>query len=349
VEHHRSFGEDGPTGAVPQMIQVVSEDVEGGAGVLVVRRNFGDPDEMAAAVRRADVEYVPLANPSPVDASLVRVELEAGALLQLGRMGFAHVTRARFHDGAWQIVTALDDVPRSWNGQAVDRSCAMVYRPGAEFQGTAPGQGGWAALSLPSSRLEQALASLAGAELRLFPESCRLARMDEPTRSRLSSLLERVVRVAAEDPAALSGAEARRALGESLLGFAVQAFEGLPQRPAERERTMLSHSRVVTMAEEFMRSRLALPLYVADLCLATGVSERTLRSAFHNVYGTGPNRFLKLRRLIQVRRALQHASPDTLVSEVATRHGFWDLGRFAGDYRSLFGESPSRTARRASA
>jgi transcriptional regulator GlxA family with amidase domain len=169
--------------------------------------------------------------------------------------------------------------------------------------------------------------------------------MDGPTRASLSSLLGRVVRVADGDPGAFAGPEARRALHQSLLSWAVRALERLPQHPAERERTMLSHSRVVARAEEFMRSRLGLPLYVADLCGATGVSERTLRSAFRNVYGASPNRFLKVRRLMQVRRALQRGSSGTLVSEVATRHGFWDLGRFAGDYRSLFGEPPSQTLR----
>jgi AraC family ethanolamine operon transcriptional activator len=96
-----------------------------------------------------------------------------------------------------------------------------------------------------------------------------------------------------------------------------------------------------------MRARLGDPLYVADLCMATGASERTLRSAFRNVYGMGPNRLLKLRRIHQVRRELEHATERTLVSEVAQRHGFWDLGRFAGDYRRVVGESPSQTLRRA--
>jgi transcriptional regulator GlxA family with amidase domain len=74
------------------------------------------------------------------------------------------------------------------------------------------------------------------------------------------------------------------------------------------------------------------------------VSERCLRSLFHEYYGVSPIRYLQLRRLNRVRATLRDVDPaKTNVTWVATHHGFWELGRFAAAYRELFGETPSRT------
>ena len=57
-----------------------------------------------------------------------------------------------------------------------------------------------------------------------------------------------------------------------------------------------------------------------------------------------PQRYLRLRRMQRVRRALSFADPTSAtVTAIATAHGFWELGRFAGVYRSLYGELPSQT------
>jgi hypothetical protein len=47
-----------------------------------------------------------------------------------------------------------------------------------------------------------------------------------------------------------------------------------------------------------------------------------------------------------VRHALAAARPgEATVTRIATDHGFFELGRFAAVYSSLFGERPSETLR----
>ena len=53
----------------------------------------------------------------------------------------------------------------------------------------------------------------------------------------------------------------------------------------------------------------------------------------------GPIRYLTLRRMHLVKRALLRASPATAtVTQIVSDHGFWELGRFAVQYKRLFGE-----------
>ena len=60
-----------------------------------------------------------------------------------------------------------------------------------------------------------------------------------------------------------------------------------------------------------------------------------------------PTRYLWLRRMHLASRALRMADPTTTtVTQIATSYAFWELGRFAVAYRSLFGETPSATLRR---
>jgi AraC-like DNA-binding protein len=79
------------------------------------------------------------------------------------------------------------------------------------------------------------------------------------------------------------------------------------------------------------------------------VSERSLRACCKEHLGMGPSRYRYLCAMQRVHRALQSGSSDAAnVSGVAGRYGFRGLGRFATRYRSLYGELPSATLRRAS-
>ena len=103
---------------------------------------------------------------------------------------------------------------------------------------------------------------------------------------------------------------------------------------------------IVKRLDAFLHEHLDEPIHMAQLCVATGVSERSLRNACHAVCGTSPKRYLTRRRLEAVRHALSEARPgqDT-VTRIATDYGFFELGRFAGIYTSEFGERPSDTLR----
>lgn len=57
--------------------------------------------------------------------------------------------------------------------------------------------------------------------------------------------------------------------------------------------------------------------------------------------------YLRIQRLYEARRLLRASCQNrTTVTQIAFGLGFWDLGRFAGRYHTLFGEHPSETLRK---
>ncbi len=88
---------------------------------------------------------------------------------------------------------------------------------------------------------------------------------------------------------------------------------------------------------------------VQALCDHLHVTRRTLQNHFHAVLGQSPADFLKAVRLNACRRALRTAAPGDTVQELAARWGFFHMGHFSQDYKSLFGEAPSQTLRQRAA
>ena len=77
------------------------------------------------------------------------------------------------------------------------------------------------------------------------------------------------------------------------------------------------------------------------IAAALGVSKRTIGHDFHQLFGIGPARYLRLRRMVAARRAL--LAREGSVTRIAVAHGFTELGRFAAEYRAVFGDTPSQT------
>jgi AraC family ethanolamine operon transcriptional activator len=89
-----------------------------------------------------------------------------------------------------------------------------------------------------------------------------------------------------------------------------------------------------------------LPESPGQLALGLGISLRTLHNACMHGSGHSPGQLLKLLRLNRARRELLETQyGERTVAELAQAHGFTELGRFAGEYRKIFGELPSETLR----
>jgi AraC family ethanolamine operon transcriptional activator len=114
------------------------------------------------------------------------------------------------------------------------------------------------------------------------------------------------------------------------------------QRPGERH--ALSSAAIVRKVEGWVDGRSPAMIQIADLCRALHLSRRTLQRAFTETLGIGPARYLTLKRLAAVRAELRRSDPAFIkVTDTAIKYGFWELGRFAQDYRRMFGERPSET------
>lgn len=100
---------------------------------------------------------------------------------------------------------------------------------------------------------------------------------------------------------------------------------------------------IVAAARDLIMDHPDMPMTIADLCRALGISRRNLQYCFQEVLGISPGAFLRIVRLNGARRAIKTCNS---VTDAATTWGFWHFGRFAHDYKAMFGELPSETYRR---
>jgi transcriptional regulator GlxA family with amidase domain len=158
---------------------------------------------------------------------------------------------------------------------------------------------------------------------------------------------KRLISTAARRPARFDRRETRAAARAELLERLLSVLDGASVAPqARRDRTREAHGRVVKLAEDHALAHADEHPRVKDLCLAAGVSERTLEYAFREVVRMSPLAYLTRLRLHRVRRSLRAAPRgSTTVAAEALNCGFWHFGEFSRAYKACFGELPSETLR----
>jgi len=263
-----------------------------------------------------------------------------GMVLQFGREDVATVRRLRVPEDRAAVVIPIETTPLArWNARPIGSHQLIACMPGAECFAFDPGGTHFAIVSVPvQSRTAAAVA-----------HSCGTSEGSAITTPRdlAARALHRFLAIAANTLGPMAdGPRAMRAIvGEAELLLVACLDSGAALTPEGD--SSAARSEIVRRAEEVYRSHVGEPVSIAQLSSIVGVSERSLRNAFYDVYTTSPKRYLKLWQLHQVRRELRAAHAS--VTDVATLHGFFELGRFAGEYKALFGEVPSMTLHKARA
>jgi AraC-like DNA-binding protein len=302
---------------------------------------FGEPEDFEAALRADGVLSLLVTGHGRFRARLTELTLHHLCLSAgdeyLPRIAFIAIpadtvlVSLPIGSGPWPI----------WGGMEMQASEIITLGPDQKIYARTGGPCRWAVIRSPAEDLAQYGRALSGAEL-VVPPAGRW-RPRRAALRQLRHLHQAAVRRVEARSDVLADAEAAHGLEQQVIEALVECLSAGPVE--EEVGAAYRHRAVLARFEDLLESEPILG--IADICAALGVSERMLRECCNSHFGMAPSSYLRLRRIQRVHRALRSETPRAhSVSAVAKRHGFHDLGRFAANYRALYGELPSATLRR---
>jgi AraC-like DNA-binding protein len=305
---------------------------------------FSDSDDFRACLRKLGME-VALTVGGDFKARLTVVELRQLRLL----LGWEEQPRIAYISLAPERVfvtfAAQCGRPMIWGGLALRPGDVVAHGQGEQLHQRTRSACHWACISLTAENVAACGKALTQQDL-VLPSAGQVLHHSRAALARLRELHAGACRLVERKPELITHPEVARALEHDLVYALVTCLiAGLHHQgvaPSRRRADIMRQFELVLAAHSA-----SLP-HVPELCEAVGVPERTLRACCAEFLGMAPTRYLRLQRLGMVRAALRHADAATIsVSEIAIRHGFRQLGRFAAAYRVVFGEAPSTTLWRA--
>jgi AraC-like DNA-binding protein len=299
---------------------------------------FLEPDHYEAHLRRAQIELT-ITCGAGFNARLTCAELHHLRLLRCAE-AFPRISYVSFPSqlACISLPANSDPLPK-WRGAEMQAGDIVLHSLGDRLHQTTQGRSIWSLIMLDPAELDHYSRTLFEKPFSLPPEG-RVLRPSKRDAARLRRLHAQACRLAETKPKLLAHPEVARAIDEDLIHALVTCLTGARVRDVETGKRR--HARIMVRFEEVLREHLDRPLHLPELCELIGVTDRTLRSCCAQFLGIRPSRYVLLRRLKQVRTRLRGADPNMVnISELARRYGFTQLGRFAGAYCAVFGESPS--------
>ena len=304
-------------------------------------RTFPSPEAHAAAVQNAHLRMA-LLRKSSAPWTMQTLDLDH-LRAQWGQAGGANLVEGTVSPGGVMIGMATQNAEvMRMNGCRLDAQSFTLQMPGDELCLSSADWHSWFSLFIPNA----VLAEWSGGGEAAIVLSSRVIRVPKERAEAFQRVVAQLGSIVREAPAAFESPIAIDTTARKLTESVREAIWGQPIPATHPGRQAIPRRQVVRAVMDSIERRDGEYLTMTDLASAVGVSERTLRAAFQDYFGMGPVRYLKLRTLNLIRKALRGADPTvTTVTGVATQFGVWELGRLARDYHLLFGERPSETLR----
>ena len=305
-------------------------------------RTFSSPEAYVAGIGNANLRVSLTLRKSQVPWMFSSLDLPH-LRLQWGQGGGCTLTEgAVVREGGVILFPTQNAEAMRMNGHQFDAQTFRLQLQGDELSLASTEPHRWFSLSIPGDLL----ADWSGADVTGRTLSSRFFQISKVRAETFRRAVTHLGLIVQRSPDALESSAAVKVTARKLTDLVRESIWGMPNAATPHGRQSIPRSQIVRVVMDSIDGQDREFVTVPDLASAAGVSERTLRAAFHEYFGIGPVQFLRLRTLNQVREVLRKSDPAlTTVTEVATRFGVWELGRLARDYRLLFGELPSATLR----
>jgi AraC-like DNA-binding protein len=307
---------------------------------------FSDPAELISAIKGSSLAPFQL-SPTPAPSLMARLPGER-LCLDYAAVGPSMVFTGLMAEDCYTLVFVMEcpEPGVAFNYSiGIERGYLGFFPPGGIIDSRTPAGFSTVALTIPASRFLTVQAIY-------FPD------MPEDVLQRGTNLIvgaveeSRLRRLASEVTDRLiseTGWQGAMSVSQQMEEELLEAFfAALRSGCAVRKRSDLPttsrRQRHLHRAREFIAAHGHRPVALEELCGELGLTARSVQQIFQSLLQVSPVTYLRHHRLQGVRRALQSAQPELgAVKSAALDWGFWHLGRFAADYRTLFGESPHET------
>jgi AraC-like DNA-binding protein len=291
--------------------------------------------------------------PSGMDSLHIRVKAEQLPLLSIGYLDMGGAAVLRVADvPAYQIAVAVSghSVTKWPDGHATtvtSPGTATVFTPGTDVEHMWSHDCAQLGVKIAPAEMTGELEKLLDRPMGNPVKFARRLNLTATTSQSWHTLVGVLAREAGKDDGLLT----HRLAAANLQHLLIQGL--LLTQPnnytdALRDDGRPASEAVIRQAIDLMRCYPESAWTTGELARATGVSARALQRAFAKSGELPPMTYLRHLRLHRVRAELADASrtrSPAAVTTVASRWGFVHFGRFAQQYRQLFGESPSQTLR----